>query len=139
MITKTNNEIIDGVLKECVAIPGKFWELSSLIRLSIDDKKGAEDIYALRGVVEMIVEGEGLLTKYGAGWCANNKTHEIVNIGGYIKYISRQQEKNELQEEADEARNRTAILQWKRINWAFGFSITAILIALASFVVTICK
>lgn len=139
MILKTENEIIEGILKKCAENPDRHYELRYLISIYVEGEKDSTDIYKRRLSIAKIIDDGCLLTQYPSGYTANAKTREIINAGGYIKYISRQQKKNELQEEADEARNRTAILQWKRINWAFGFSITAILIALASFVVTICK
>lgn len=137
MIKVDANEVIDAMLNRCAQAPGSFWEISHLIRLSINDKDGAEDICAIRSAVENKITENSLLTKHKAGWAANDKTQAIIVAGGYIKYIADQQQKNELQDKADEARNRTAIVQWKTIKWSFGMSITAILIAFAALIVSI--
>lgn len=139
MIKKDIAEIIDDILRMCNVAPADFMEVSHLIRLSIGDKNGTEDIYDLRFLIEAKIEEEGLLRKYPAGYAPNGKTQEIVAAGGYIQYIAHQQEKSELQDKADEARNRTAIIVWKRTNWAFALSIFAILISLVAVIVSICK
>lgn len=109
MIKKDINEITDDILDRCAREPGRFWEMSHLVRLAINDKDGAEDIHVLRGVIEMTVEEKGLLAKYGAGWCANSKTQEIVEAGGYLKYTSLLKKEVYRKKLADKALQQKAI------------------------------
>ena len=128
------NKIIGGVLQLSATDPARYWEMSNLIKMITNAND--YDLNDLLAVIEPIIEEEGLLAKYDSGWRVNAKTNEINESGGYIKYIARQQQ-NELQEEAGEARNRTAIIQRKTIKWSFGMSIAAILIAFAALIVSI--
>lgn len=133
MISKTDDEIIEGVLKKCAENPNQHYELSYLISINLECEKDSPDIYKRRISIERVISDGCLLARNPAGYTTNAKTREIVEAGGYQKYITENKRRNSLKDRGEDSKAKYDIFHLKTKWLPYIISAGALIVSILAF------